>query len=181
MKEDVILYQEFLDGNMKAFDTLMDKYMEKLIFFIHSFVKNLDTAEDLAQDVFVYILVNKQKFNSKYSLKTYLFLIGKCRALNYIKKEKRIIPLEENRVDTDIINIEELVLIDEEKERLLKSIDSLKPPLNRAVFLADIENLPYKDICKILDMSMPKVKSLIFRGRKKLKELVVKEEKFYDR
>lgn len=175
MKEDKILYQEFLNGNEKAFECIMDKYMEKLIYFINSFVKNIDVAEDLAQDVFVYILINKNDYNSKYQLKTYLFTIGKCRALNYIKKEKRLVPLDESYYGTQNEEIEDIIFKNEKIQYLKNIINKLESSQSRVIFLADIEELSYNDICKILDMSLPKVKSLIHRGRKKLKELLLKE------
>lgn len=179
MKEDQILYKEFLKGNDKAFEIIMDKYMEKLIYFIQSFVKNIDVAEDLAQDVFVYILINKKDYDFKYSLKTYLFTIGKCRAFNYIKKEKRVIKLEESSYSNEE-EIEDIVFKNEKYKNLKKSINKLNSSQSRVIFLADIEELPYKDICKILDMSMAKVKTLIHRGRKNLKEILLKEVDLYN-
>lgn len=175
MREDKTLYKEFLAGNEEAFEKIMDKYIEKLIYFINSFVKNIDVAEDLAQDVFVYILINKKDYYFKYSLKTYLFTIGKCRALNYIKKEKRIIPFEECHFDIQDEEIEETIYKKEKKQYLKNGIKKLKEPQSRVVYLADIEELSYKDICKILDMSLPKVKSLIHRGRKNLKNILLTE------
>ena len=79
------LYKEFLDGRQEAFDKLIDKYLEKIIYFIYGFVRRIDIAEDLAQDVFVYILMNRENYNFKYSLKSYLYRIAKCRAYNYLK------------------------------------------------------------------------------------------------
>ena len=49
--DDQDLYVEFLDGNQKAFEDIMDRYFEKLIYFIFCFVKDPEVAEDLAQDV----------------------------------------------------------------------------------------------------------------------------------
>ena len=59
MEEDQKLYSEFLNGNNESFESIVDKYMEKLIYFIQGFARNIDIAEDLAQDVFVYILMKK--------------------------------------------------------------------------------------------------------------------------
>ena len=181
MNEDETLYKEFLEGNQKAFEKLIDKYAERLIYFIESYVKNFDIAEDLAQDVLVYILINKNKYNFKYSLKTYLFTIGKCRAFNYLKKAKRVISLEKDIYSNDKENdIEEIIFKNERNRKLRDAINCLNSSQSRAIFLADIEELPYKDICQILDMSMSKVKSLIFRGRRNLKGILLKEGEFYN-
>ena len=88
---DKKLYQEFLKGNNSSFEKIVIKHKDKLIYFISTYVKNIDIAEDIAQDVFVYILVHRVNYDFKYSLKTYLFTIAKSKALNYIKREKKII------------------------------------------------------------------------------------------
>ena len=77
MEEDKILYEEFLKGNEEGFNKLVYKYKNNVIYFITRYVKNLDVAEDIFQDVILYILENKEKYNSKYSFKTYLYMIAK--------------------------------------------------------------------------------------------------------
>ena len=62
MEEDKKLYKKFLNGDNESFEIIINKYMEKIIYFIYKFVKSLDVAEDLAQDVFVYILINQENF-----------------------------------------------------------------------------------------------------------------------
>ena len=63
MEEDKKLYKRFLNGDNESFELIINKYMEKIIYFIYKFVKSMDVAEDLAQDVFVYILMNKEKYD----------------------------------------------------------------------------------------------------------------------
>lgn len=180
MEEDKKLYNEFLLGNKDSFEIIVDKYMEKLIYFIQSFVKRIDISEDLAQDVFVYILMNKEKYDFNYSLKTYLFTIAKSRAINYIKKEKRISYLQDNEYLFSEEEIEDIVFSKEKSQKIKMAIDKLPEPQNRLIYLVDIEELSYSEICKILDMSMPKVKSLIHRARKKLKNMLMKEVNLYN-
>ena len=157
----------------------MDKYIESVIYFINKFVKNIDVAEDLAQDVFVYILINKKEYDFKYSLKTYLYTIGKYRAFNYLKREKRIIHLNDD-IYTDGSEIDDIVFKKEKNKNLKEEINKLNDEQSTVVFLADIEELSYKEICKILGISMPKLKSLIYRARKKLKVILLKEEAKYN-
>lgn len=157
----------------------MDKYIESVIYFINKFVKNIDAAEDLAQDVFVYILINKKEFDFKYSLKTYLYTIGKYRAFNYLKREKRIIHLNDD-IYTDESEIDDIVFKKEKNKNLKEAINKLNDEQSTVIFLADIEELSYKEICKILEISMPKLKSLIYRARKNLKVILLNEEAKYN-
>ena len=52
-KTDKELYHEFLQENMTSFEEIIIRHKDKLIYFIMRYVKNIDIAEDLAQDVFV--------------------------------------------------------------------------------------------------------------------------------
>lgn len=180
MEADVRLYKEFLLGNQKAFDELMDKYRSNVICFIQGFVKNIDIAEDLAQDVFVYVLINRKEYDFKYSMKTYLYTIARSRALNYLKREKRIVSLEENMLYGDredyINQIEEIVFSNEKKRKIHNAIKKLNEVQQRAIFLADIEELSYVEVGRILGKTIPETKMIIYRARKNLKLILGKEE-----
>ena len=89
-KTDKELYNEFLLGNKQSFDQIVIRHKNSIIYFIQKYVKSIDIAEDLAQDVFVYILINKKNYKFEYSLKTYLYTIAKSKAINYIKREMNL-------------------------------------------------------------------------------------------
>ena len=179
MEEDKKLYMKFLNGDNESFELIMNKYMEKIIYFTYKFVNRIDVAEDLAQDVFVYILMNKEKYDSKYSLKTYLYIIAKSKSLNYVKKQNRISYLQDNEYIFTEQEIEDVIFDKEQAQKLKIAIDHLPEPQNQVIYLADIEELSYQEISSILDMSLSKVKTLIHRGRKKLKEILMKEVNYY--
>ena len=47
MEEDKKLYKEYLNGNEEAFNKIVNKYKTNLIYFISTYVKDLDVAEDI--------------------------------------------------------------------------------------------------------------------------------------
>ena len=175
-KTDKQLYKEFLLGDKNSFEKIVIRHKDSIIYFIYRYVKSIDIAEDIAQDVFVYMLINKRKYKFEYSLKTYLYTIAKSKALNYIKREKRIIGLDEMQFE-DIDELEEKVFRDEKAENLKKCIKKLKIDYQNAIYLADIEELKYKEIGHILKKTESSVKVLIHRARKTL-EKIVKEEAY---
>ena len=133
------------NGNKKSFEELVIRHKDKLIYFIYRYVKSIDIAEDLAQDVFVYLLIHKENYDFNYSLKTYLYTIAKSKALNYLKREKRIVAINENDI-YDVQTLEEKVFLNERKNNLKQAMLKLKPEYQSAVYLADIEELSYKEI-----------------------------------
>lgn len=175
-KTDKQLYKEFLLGNKSSFEEIVIRHKNSIIYFIQRYVKSIDIAEDLAQDVFVYILINKKNYKFEYSLKTYLYTIAKSKALNYIKREKRIVQLDEDKYE-DIEELEEKIFRNERVENLRKSIKKLKIEYQNAIYLADIEELSYKEIGHILKKPDASVKVLIHRARKSL-EKIIKEEAY---
>lgn len=178
MEEDKRLYNDFILGNNDAFEQIMNKYRENLIYFIQRIVKSFDVAEDIAQDVFVYVLINKKEYDFKYTLKTYLYTIGRSRAINYLKKEKRCVSL--NLEHQGNYEIEEIMFLNERKRNLKESINKLLPQHQLVIYLAKIEELPYKEICKIMNKSMVQIKMLIYRARKNLKIILGKESNKYE-
>lgn len=178
-KEDIILYNNFLNGNNEAFNKIISNYRIKLINFIFTYVKNKEIAEDLAQDTFVYLLINRRGYDFKYSLKSYLYTIAKCRALNYLRKEKKIINLDESYMENivDSISVEDNLIKEENKRTILNAIQKLKPQYRQAIFLRDIEELKYIDISRILNKNTPQIKVLIHRARKSLEKILRGEDK----
>ena len=157
----------FYNGNKTSFEELVIRHKDKLIYFIYRYVKNIDISEDLAQDVFVYILIHKENYDFNYALKTYLFTIAKSKALNYLKREKRIVQINEN----DIYDVQ---------DNLMLAIKQLKPEYQNAVYLADIEELSYREIGQIMKKSESNIKVLIHRARKSLEEILRKEAGKYE-
>lgn len=178
-KTDKQLYKEFLLGDKNSFEEIVIRHKDSIIYFIHRYVKSIDIAEDLAQDVFVYMLVNKRSYKFEYSLKTYLYTIAKSKALNYIKREKRIIRLDEVEFE-DLEELEEKVFKNEKAENLRKSIKKLKIEYQNAIYLADIEGLNYREIGHILKKTESSVKVLIHRARKTLEKLIKEEAYKYE-
>ena len=178
-KTDKELYKEFLQGNKESFEKIVIRHKDAIIYFIQRYVKSVDIAEDLAQDVFLYILIHKKNYKFEYSLKTYLYTIAKSKALNYIKRERRIVELDENQFE-DLEELEEKVFKDERAENLKKSIQKLKIEYQNAIYLADIEELSYKEIAHILKKTDSNVKTLIFRARKALEKVMMEEGYKYE-
>ena len=69
--EDKILYRNFLNGDKKSLEKIVFKYKNNLVYFIFKYVKDKDVAEDIFQDIIVYLIEKKEIYDFKYSLKTF--------------------------------------------------------------------------------------------------------------
>lgn len=176
-KTDVDLYNSFLKGNNSAFDEIMNRHRKNLVLFINKYIHDIEISEDLAQDTFVYVLINRKEYDFKYSLKTYLYTIAKCRASNYIRDQKRIVKFDESyiRDEEEPSQIEDNLLRAEENLKIQKALAKLKPEYQSVIYLKDIQDFSYKEICKILNKNMSQVKVVIYRARKSLAKTLRKD------
>lgn len=179
-KTDKQLYQEFLNGSQESFEAIVIKHKDRMIYFLQRYIKNIEIAEDLAQDVFVYVLIHRTNYDFQYSLKTYLYTIAKSKALNYIKREKRIVHIVEEERICEEEELEEKAFQNEKKRNLIQDIKKLKEEYQSAIYLADIEELSYKEIGNILQKNNSQVKVLIHRARKALTKIVREEGEKYE-
>lgn len=167
------------NGDNNSFEEIVIRYKDNLIYFIYRYAKSIDIAEDIAQDVFVYLLIHKENYDFNFSLKTYLFTIAKTKALNYLKREKRIVQINEKDID-DVQTLEESIFLNERKNNLKLAMSKLKPDYQNAVYLADIEELSYSEIGHIMHKSESGIKVLIHRARKSLEDILRKEASKYE-
>jgi len=179
MIDDKILYNNFLKGDISSFETLVITHKDNLIYFISRYTGgDIYSAEDIAQDVFAYIYVYKEKYNLDYSFKTFLFTLGKNKAIDHVRKQSKIklvtFDKDNEQLFYEIESLEDKVIRDENKKFLFSSLKKLKPEYERAIYLADFEELSYKEIGRILDKTLPQTKVLIHRARKSLRLIIEK-------
>lgn len=174
-KRDQELYNDFLNGSEKAFEKIMIKYKDNIVYFISKYVKNLEAAEDIFQDVMLYILEHKKSYNSKYSLKTYLYMIAKSKAIDYIRHEKKIESTDEIENLPDINLLEEKILSKEKLQRIKDVINKLPFNYQMVIYFTKIEKLSYKDTAIIMKKSEKQIKTLAYNAKKKLRKVLIEE------
>ena len=175
-EEDKELYNKYLNGQKEAFEKIVVKYKDRLIYFISKYTNNIYVAEDISQDVFVYILLNKDQYDFKYSLKTYLYMIAKCRAINYLKKESKIVNIENlEELYKDSKSLEDDILNKVIDNKIKDNINKLKPSYQTVLELNLIEGFKYKEIAIIMNKNIGEIKILLHRAKKKLKKLLEEE------
>ena len=178
MKNDIDdeLYKKYLLGDKESFDLLYDKYKDKIKYYIYNIVKDMSEAEDITQEVFMYIMKNEIKDN--YSFKHHIYLVARSRAINYINISNRRNELNTN-LYTDAIELQNSVLdeiIDRESNnQILSSINMLEDKYKNVIYLVYIENMSYKDVAEIIGESIANTKNLIHRGKIKLYKILLKK------
>ena len=171
-------YRRFLDGDESAFDEIMKELFDNLVFFIDRFVHDIHVAEDIAIDAFSDLVVNKHRYNFKVTLKTYLFMLGRSRALNYIKHRKVIdfVELAEaDKASSEQETLEELVLADERKRVVNNALNALPDDMRVVIHLIYFEDLSYDEAAKVMKKNRKQVDNLLYRAKKELRIILGKD------
>ena len=171
-------YRRFLNGEQSAFDEIMQELFHSLVFFINRYVQDIHTAEDLAIDTFSDLIVHRHRYNFKVTLKTYLFMVGRSRALDYMKHHKvlKFVELSEAKNQaSDKQSLEEMVLADERKRVVNDAIAQLPENMRVAIHLIYFENMTYEEAAKVMKKSKKQVDNLLYRAKKELRIILGKD------
>ena len=177
-------YRRFRDGGDESgLVDIIRQYRDGLIFYLYSIVADLVIAEELAEDVFVVLGTKKPKDNGKGSFKTWLYTIGRNKALNYIKKRKRQceISVEDcpEIADTRFL-LDRMHIQNERKQQVHRAMQTLNPEYRQILWLVYFEELSLKDAAAILKKSVHSTETLVYRARKSLKQQLEKEGFIYE-
>ena len=162
-------YRRFLDGDEGAFDDIMKELFCGLIFFIDRYVHDVHTAEDIAMDVFSDLIVHKHRYNFKVTLKTYLYMLGRSRALDYLKRHKAVNFVELTEAEHLHEDFEDAVLNDERKRMVSLAISRLPEDMQTVIHLVYFEGMTYKEVAMVMKKNRKQVDNLLYRAKKELR------------
>jgi RNA polymerase sigma-70 factor, ECF subfamily len=163
----------------KAFKQLVDGY-QKLVFITCMGIEHSDNdADDVAQEVFIEAFNSIDKFRADSKISTWLYRIAINKSLNFVRDNKRNrllqsiglkntpdIADEENNADHPFEAIQQK----QQKKIMDAAIDSLPETQRTAFILNKFDDLSYKEISEVMDISLSSVESLIFRAKQNLQK-----------
>jgi len=171
---DFDLISNTLDGDLSAYDELMQRY-EHLVYKISfGFGKNKENALDITQNVFIKCYQKMAQFKSKSSFKSWLVKISYNEGVNWVRSNQRFNNQENIDDHADLASIaisnEDEYLAKENKSQLIHCLYNLNTRYRLAVVLRYFEEMPIKEIAQTLQCSEGVVKNMLFRSLRKLKE-----------
>ena len=171
-------YRRYLNGDEEAFREIVKEYFDKLVFFIDRYVRDTAAAEDIALDVFAYLVANKRRYDFRVSLKTYLFMLGRSRALDYIRHRCKIPMVELSeaaQIPATGPSLEEMLLADARKKALSAALERLNADMRIAVHLVYFEQLSAAEAAKVMKKNTKQVYNLLYRAKNALRAILGKE------
>lgn len=181
-EESIRLMLRVKQGDVSAFEKLVEVHQAIMIGAAARMLGNLEDAHDIAQQVFIRVWKSAPRYEPTAKFTTWLFTIMRNLVFNEARRRTRRkeIPLETESplesglkrqyVDHAAASPDHWVQHDELEKALDKAISALPEKQRLAVILRRHEEMPYEEICDILNMSLPAVKSLLFRARMELRK-----------
>lgn len=149
------------------YNQIVDNYSDNLYRFVLKNIKNKDISQDIVQESFEKLWINRQKVESE-KAKSYLFTTAYHLVIDHFRKDKREKILEK----TDAKNHHHSISNPDVNEILQAALDKLPLLQKQLVLLRDYEGYSYQEIGEIASISESQVKVYLFRARKALKDYI---------
>lgn len=102
--DDNVLMEQTKNGDSKDFEKLVLRHREKAIGFAFSLLTDVHMAEDIVQESFAAIYINRNRYKDKNTFKTFLFAVIRNKCIDFIRKNK----------DFNIVSLEDVNLVSTE-------------------------------------------------------------------
>jgi RNA polymerase sigma factor (sigma-70 family) len=176
--DDLRLMQLVGQGDTRAFEELIEKHQALVAGTIGRMLGSNSDVEDIAQQVFIRVWKSARRYVPRAKFTTWLLKITRNLVFNELRRTKRRaqIPLQ-SEAGTDDPPVKDEMnlapdasLLEVELQRTIEEAILQLPETQRmALVLRRYEQLSYEQIADILDLSVPAVKSVLFRARSELR------------
>ena len=179
-RDDSELIALVLKGNRRAFEGIVLRYQKLVFNVIYQLVKNQETAADMTQETFLKAFQALPSFRTGSPMRPWLLRIASNSALNYLRSLKPAQSLEQLLEDLPALepashdNVESQVEFKLTEERLANVLATLQPQHRHLFLLRYQHDLSYEEISVVLDQPVTTIKSLLFRVRSKVRQLMTK-------
>lgn len=174
----VALMLRVKEGDIVAFEELIEIHQHAVIGTVAKMLGSANDAEDIGQQVFIRIWKSAKRYKPQAKFTTWMFTITRNLVFNEMRRRQRKPAVSMNQreeeyhlatPDDKAVAPDDAALHNELEAAVDAAIQALPEKQRMAVILRRYEELPYEEIAGILDLSLPAVKSLLFRARAQLK------------
>jgi len=178
--EDRILVKRAQEGEYCAFDSLIQRYQERVYATVYHMTSNHEDANDLTQETFIKAYKALKNFKGDSSFFTWVYRIAVNKTINFLKGRKNKIHLSLNDLDFNAEHDPDFVAFISDKtprrdlnlselhEKLNEAMQKLSDVHRLVVTLHDVQGLSHEEISKIMDCNTGTVRSRLFYARQQL-------------
>lgn len=158
-------------GNLKDFGILYDKYIEKIYSFVFFRVNHKESTQDIVSDVFFKALNKINRFDmNKASFSTWLYSIARNSVIDYYRGKKSDISIDDLTVKAEDSDVESEIDCRLKLDEIKKYLDEFSPLQQEIITMRIWDELSYKEIKQVMNMSEGALKMTVARILKKIRK-----------
>lgn len=173
-------YERYLLGNKSALDELVRTYSDTLTRYAYCYLCDSAAAEDVMEETIATLIVKRKHFHDAAHFHAYLYKVARNKSIDYLRRRRKQIPLEdiEELITSD--NLEESVMRKERNRTIYICMQKLPAQYREALYLSYFEGLSTEEVCRIMKKNTKQVYNLLSRAKAALKEIFAKEGLTYE-
>ena len=181
-ESDCTLVQRAREGDGGAFDELVVRYQKSLYYSIIRIVLNPEDANDIVQEAFIKAYRNLGSYNKQYRFYTWIYRIALNTALNVVQRRRlREESLEKKHEDIgfdppSILNQAAEYDVKEITEQVRTALEQLPFEMRSVLIMRVFDEMSYKEIAELLDVSVGTVMSRLNRARSILRKILLSSD-----
>lgn len=165
--QDKEIVERILNGDVQAFELIINRYEISIARFIYQMVRDKETAEDLTQEVFILAYNKLFTYKSDYKFSAWLYRIARNKTIDYIRKEGKVKSVNLDDIGPICSNEsspEEIIEFRELKETIESFIRTLDIIDKQILTLRYTKHeLTFNDIADMMNMSLSSVKKRYYK------------------
>ena len=165
LDEDAVQVERFLNGDVRAFDSLYTKYYDKVYAIARGILLDAEEAADTVQEVFTLVHRHLYRFDRRAKFSTWLFRIAVNRAIQDSRKKKRR-PIT---VELMEISNRQVEASEETDPRIYLTLRQMKSADRALLMLYYWEDLSLQEIADALGTNVNAAKTRLYRAREKFR------------
>lgn len=175
-EKEQVVFQRMRRGDERAFEYFFRKYVKVLHAYALGFLKEKEEAEDVVQEVFIYLWEHREELRDVEGLEGYLKRAVWNRCVN-VRKREETRRRHEQEMRNDVPEADDWLEekeLKETRERLLEALEEL-PERCREIFkMSALEGMKYREIAERLDVTENTVKTQVKLGYKRMREVAAR-------
>jgi RNA polymerase sigma factor (sigma-70 family) len=196
--DDGILVKRALQGDQRAFESLVHRYTRPLLGYILLFLKDRELAQDVLQQVFLQLSLSLSTLKTDGALHGWLFHVAHNRCVDELRKRQykqliRFSELEREDNGEDLVALESIPDLQALPEEIVERLDqrhmlhhamgTVAPKIRLILYLHCSRDMSFPEISELLNIPLPSVKSYFYRSLPRLRTALldqgyhVKQEK----
>jgi RNA polymerase sigma-70 factor (ECF subfamily) len=179
--EEDLLISQALNGNQKAYASLVSRHRSAIFHIIFKIVKDKEAANDLVQETFMKAFSSLATYRSEYRFSTWLYKIAANSSIDFLRKRRIHVlsldrPVETNDGSMEIeipdysYHPEQDLVRKQQRISIEEAIASLPDKYREVIVFRHQEDKSYEEIADLLNIPVGTVKARIFRARELLKK-----------